>query len=173
MSWNFGWNFPCYVFQGLGVRRKISPKFHVKERCEKRKISLCWGMALTKFWHVLFRKFNWNSSDYSRAALRAVSETFPRTSQSRGPVPNKPLATPTPCTDPVQNFPICDTHTVQGTHTPLGWTLRKTSGENFVFSNFFSIVSRYFLPFYLARQNNLARLNNLRNRSFYGGGRFY
>ena len=34
VSWNlgvkFGWNFPCYVFQGLGVRRKISPKFHVK-----------------------------------------------------------------------------------------------------------------------------------------------
>ena len=26
----FWWNFPCYVFQGLGVRRKISPKFHVK-----------------------------------------------------------------------------------------------------------------------------------------------
>ena len=24
------WNFPCYVFQGLGVWRKISPKFHVK-----------------------------------------------------------------------------------------------------------------------------------------------
>ena len=23
-------NFPCYVFQGLGARRKISPKFHVK-----------------------------------------------------------------------------------------------------------------------------------------------
>ena len=23
-------HFPCYVFQGLGVRRKISPKFHVK-----------------------------------------------------------------------------------------------------------------------------------------------
>ena len=23
-------DFPCYVFQGLGVRRKISPKFHVK-----------------------------------------------------------------------------------------------------------------------------------------------
>ena len=26
----FWWNFPSYVFQGLGVRRKISPKFHVK-----------------------------------------------------------------------------------------------------------------------------------------------
>ena len=26
----FMWNFPCYVFQDLGVRRKISPKFHVK-----------------------------------------------------------------------------------------------------------------------------------------------
>ena len=26
----FWWNFPRYVFQGLGVRRKISPKFHVK-----------------------------------------------------------------------------------------------------------------------------------------------
>ena len=26
----FWWNFPCCVFQGLGVRRKISPKFHVK-----------------------------------------------------------------------------------------------------------------------------------------------
>ena len=27
----FWWNFPRYVFQGLGVRRKISPKFHVKK----------------------------------------------------------------------------------------------------------------------------------------------
>ena len=26
----FWWNFPHYVFQGLGVRRKISPIFHVK-----------------------------------------------------------------------------------------------------------------------------------------------
>ena len=26
----FWCTFPCYVFQGLGVRRKISPKFHVK-----------------------------------------------------------------------------------------------------------------------------------------------
>ena len=26
----FWWNFPCYVFQGLGVRGKISPKLHVK-----------------------------------------------------------------------------------------------------------------------------------------------
>ena len=26
----FWWNFPHYVFQGLGVRRKLSPKFHVK-----------------------------------------------------------------------------------------------------------------------------------------------
>ena len=26
----FWWNFPCYVFQCLGVRRKISTKFHVK-----------------------------------------------------------------------------------------------------------------------------------------------
>ena len=26
----FWWNFPRYVFQGLGVRGKISPKFHVK-----------------------------------------------------------------------------------------------------------------------------------------------
>ena len=33
----FWWNFPCYVFQGLGVRRKISPKFHVKNGVKNRK----------------------------------------------------------------------------------------------------------------------------------------
>ena len=27
----FWWNFRCYVFQGLGVRGKIAPKFHVKK----------------------------------------------------------------------------------------------------------------------------------------------
>ena len=26
----FWWNFPCYVFQGLGFRGKLSPKFHAK-----------------------------------------------------------------------------------------------------------------------------------------------
>ena len=26
--------FPCYVFQGLGVQRKISPKLHVKNGVE-------------------------------------------------------------------------------------------------------------------------------------------
>ena len=33
----FWWNFPRYVFQGLGVRRKISPKFHVKNGGENGK----------------------------------------------------------------------------------------------------------------------------------------
>ena len=46
----FWWNFPCYVFQGLGVRRKISPKFHVKNGVKKTEnftqISLCWSAAL-------------------------------------------------------------------------------------------------------------------------------
>ena len=47
----FWCNFPRYVFQGLGVRRKISPKFHVKNGVKKTEnftqISLCWGAALT------------------------------------------------------------------------------------------------------------------------------
>ena len=33
----FGRNFPCYVFQGFGVRRKISPKFHVKNGAKNGK----------------------------------------------------------------------------------------------------------------------------------------
>ena len=33
----FWWNFPCYVFQGLGVQRKISPTFHVKSGVKNRK----------------------------------------------------------------------------------------------------------------------------------------
>ena len=33
----FWWNLPRYVFQGLGVRRKISPKFHVKNGVENGK----------------------------------------------------------------------------------------------------------------------------------------
>ena len=33
----FWWNFPRYVFQGLGVRRKISPKFHVKNGVQNGK----------------------------------------------------------------------------------------------------------------------------------------
>ena len=47
----FWWNFSCYVFQGLGVRGKISPKFHVKTVWKTEnftQISLCWGAALTK-----------------------------------------------------------------------------------------------------------------------------
>ena len=47
----FWWNFPRYVFQGLGVRRKISPKFHIKNGVENEnftQVSLCWGAALTQ-----------------------------------------------------------------------------------------------------------------------------
>ena len=42
-------NFPCYVFQGLGVRRKISQIFHVKTVWKTgsfTQISFCWGAAL-------------------------------------------------------------------------------------------------------------------------------
>ena len=48
----FWWNFPCYAFQGLGVRGKLSPKFHVNNGVKNGKFhanSLCWGAALMKY----------------------------------------------------------------------------------------------------------------------------
>ena len=46
----FWWNFPCYVFQGLGVRGKFHQNFTSKTVWKTEnftQISLCWGAALT------------------------------------------------------------------------------------------------------------------------------
>ena len=60
----FWWNFPCYVFQGLGVRREISPKCHVKNGVKNgkfhAKITLLGQNVLPKncFFRLLLPSWN-------------------------------------------------------------------------------------------------------------------
>ena len=58
----FWGNFPCYVFQGLGVRRKISPKFHVKN-----------GVKIGKF-HASFTLLGRSADESGTGTARTVSQ---------------------------------------------------------------------------------------------------
>ena len=54
----FRWDFACYVFQALGVRRKLSPKCHVKNGAKNGKFHAnftCWGAALRR-WEMFQRR---------------------------------------------------------------------------------------------------------------------
>ena len=87
----FGWKFPCYVFQGLGVRQKISRQ----KRCDKRKISRKFRFAGA----LIVRGNTMRGKDpqlwEENATLERVSESAPgdlwealwdRFSTTRGPL---------------------------------------------------------------------------------------
>ena len=86
----FWWNFPSYVFQALGVRRKISPKFHIKN-----------GVKNGKF-HANFTLLGRNAEE--KRTLKPLSSLFSAFSNLKESVFFTDFCSPSRTSAPVNYF---------------------------------------------------------------------